>query len=149
MRTLVLVMAAMLFWAPQLPAEQCLHGASESSGEAARREQAVWAARVINSIQANHRRSYGTYVDLDGLATSPEAPSGEGPFAEAFRAMTLGAGSEVLPGFELHVTASPESYAFSIRDARDPCGFALFSDRRGVIYQGQPLGVVVAERRGQ
>jgi hypothetical protein len=31
-----------------------------------------------------------------------------------------------------------ETYAFSIKDMRDPCAYAIFSDQSGNVYEGTP-----------
>ena len=31
-----------------------------------------------------------------------------------------------------------DTYSFSVNDSKDPCRFSLFSDQRGVIYEGYP-----------
>jgi len=36
------------------------------------------------------------------------------------------------------ISADGRSYAFSLKDGRDPCRFAIFSDQHGYLYGGVP-----------
>ena len=42
------------------------------------------------------------------------------------------------PGFVLQFHTDGRSYAFSLKDGRDPCRFAIFSDQHGYLYAGVP-----------
>jgi len=39
----------------------------------------------------------------------------------------------------LTLTTDGATYAFSLKDKRDACYYAIFSDQAGVIYEGSPL----------
>ena len=73
-------------------------------------------ARQINSAQSQglaHFKTFFTLADLPDVVT-PE-------------------------GFAAQLITSSTGYAFSIKDTLDPCGFAVFSDQRQVIYTGEPI----------
>jgi hypothetical protein len=42
-------------------------------------------------------------------------------------------------GFTIHLASDGESYAFSVKDALDACGFGFFSDEGGRIYRGEGI----------
>jgi hypothetical protein len=42
-------------------------------------------------------------------------------------------------GFEVMLAAEQDVFAVVLKDTRDPCFFALFSDQKGLIYSGRPL----------
>jgi hypothetical protein len=117
--TCALVLAAA---APAL-AQNCLHGANETSASKTRRDQALQIAIRINQQQAmmprlNARRRY---VPLEQLANIPAVP----------------------PGFDLQLHTDGQTYAFSLKDRLDPCGYAIFSDQEREIYEGVPRRGVV------
>ena len=90
----------------------CLHGPNESAEQRDGRVAAVRVARMINSAEANGRSPYRALPMLN---------------------------VPVPAGWEAHLTTDGTSYAFSVKDATDPCGFTLFSDERGLIYSGEAL----------
>jgi len=104
--------------------QRCLHGQDEQQADRTRRDQAVRVARQINRAEntaslrgpSQPRR----YVPLDdpriGAVGIPAAPD----------------------GFRLRFYTDTESYAFSLKDTRDRCGFAVFSDQDGRIYEALP-----------
>jgi hypothetical protein len=105
--------------------QRCLHGQDEQPADRARREQAVRVARQINRAE-NTASLRGpsqprSYVPLDDPRIAsigiPPAPD----------------------GFKLRFYTDSESYAFSLKDARDRCGFAVFSDQDGRIYAALPM----------
>jgi hypothetical protein len=83
-----------------------------------RREKALDLAADINRAQGLSRRfgappGRGSYRPLDQLSNVPEAPE----------------------GFRVQLHTDGTSYSFSIKDERDPCGYAVFSDQSADIYQ--------------
>jgi hypothetical protein len=99
----------------------CLHGASETPSDRTRREKAVDLARIINEAQERQRglRPRGgalPYQPLDRLLNIPAAPA----------------------GFVVQHHTDGSTYAVSIKDARDPCRFAVFSDESGDVYEAIP-----------
>ena len=103
--------------AQQQPA--CLHGASETPADAARRQDAIRVMRAINTAQAQAfatTRAYRNFRELTDLGLPPR------PY-----------------GFVTQLTVEGSTYALLIKDTADPCGYTLFSDQEGVIYVGSPL----------
>ena len=90
----------------------CLHGAAESSAESDRRNAVIRAARMINSGEVNAPKPFRP---LDTLNVPIPA------------------------GWEARLVTDGASYAFSVKDTTDPCGFTIFSDDSGLIYQGAAL----------
>ena len=119
-------------------AQQCLHGADETPEQKARRTQAVFATRSVNNMQANQPAARGSkYFRHDELASSPFAQKQQGN--AQFKSLNLTPGEEILPGWELKLDVTEDSYWFMIKDKTDPCGFALISNKAGLIYTAEPL----------
>jgi hypothetical protein len=103
--------------AQQPPAQNCLHGPSENSDQAARRRAALQLARQVNTVEAQANQQGHTYYalsDLPGLASE-------------------------INGFKVQLSTDGGTYTFSIKDTLDPCRFAYFSDQEGVVYSGMPV----------
>ena len=101
---------------------QCLHDEPETSANRTRRERAVEWAHQINAAQAKMfgpRGGRNSYVPLDRLFNLPQAPE----------------------GFKLQFHVEQDTYAFSIKDTRDPCLYAVFSDQRGDVDEATPAGL--------
>jgi hypothetical protein len=100
---------------------QCLHDENETREDRIRREKAVELADDINQAQAVARRygrdrARGQYRSLDELFNVPAPP-------DAFRV-------------QMHTDGT--TYSFSIKDTRDPCRYAVFSDQSTDIYEAVP-----------
>src|SRR6266542_1374313 len=85
------------------PLVACLHGSSEQPNDRTRREQALRMAAEINRAEglgfgspANRR-----YRRLDQLTSVPPTP----------------------PGFRMQFLTDGATYAFSLKDVRDPCNY--------------------------
>jgi hypothetical protein len=124
MRTALITLAAVLVAAAPRPApaqsRQCLHDQLETSGDRARREKALDLADEINRAERVARR-FGTrgeppYKPLEELFNLPDTPE----------------------GFRVQLQTDGTSYTFSIKDTRDPCGYAIFSDQSLDIYEAVP-----------
>jgi hypothetical protein len=117
--TVALAVASLMAWGVGGTAQEstCLHGPSELTAERARRQAAVQFARQLNTLEhaaynQDHRyRSPGELPDL------PEAPD----------------------GFRAQLSTDGSTYTFSLKDARDSCHFAYFSDQQGLIYTATPI----------
>lgn len=103
--------------APAL-AQQCLHGPNETAAERARRQQAIQVARQINALEAAT------------LGPGPQAPRYKRPSELKLPPMP--------DDFELSFHMSGRTYTFSLKDSRDPCYFAIFSDHDGLVYATSP-----------
>jgi hypothetical protein len=106
---------------------RCVHGPTEQAADRIRREQALAVARQINRAEAmylgpqpNDRVNYAPLAQLTNVPPTP-------------------------PGFKLQFQLDGPRYTFSLKDTRDACGYAIFSDQDRSIYEAMPqLGVKVA-----
>ena len=135
-RLMTMVCLSLAVSTPAL-AQQCLHGADETPQQKTRRVQALGAARNVNNMQANQPGARGNkYLRHDELATSPFATKQTG---DAFKALNLTPAEEILPGWQLTLEVSDDSYWFIVKDKTDPCGFAYISSTAGLIYSAEPI----------
>jgi hypothetical protein len=94
----------------------CLHGENETQPQVARRQAALTMTRQINTLEFGSKTGF---VALEQLPLSVPIPQ----------------------GFETRLLTDGKSYAFSVKDTTDRCGFAYFSDsyQDGRIYVGQGI----------
>ena len=117
-------------------AQQCLHGAGETTEQQGRRRQALNAARAVNTIQANRPdRATRQYLRQIELGSSTYALS----HRDTVASFDFSPGQEVLPGWELRLELTEAGYWFMIRDKTDLCGFAYISNEHGLIYNAEPI----------
>jgi hypothetical protein len=100
-------------------AQQCLHQSNESAGERLRRQAAVKFVDAVNLAQARRQRDTGRYASLADIQQAAAAPL----------------------GFVPRLVLDQFGYAIRVTDALDPCGFALFSDERAVVFEAHPTAV--------
>ena len=114
---LALSLGSLIGWAvvPAQPA-QCDPQAPRTKEQAARYATAVGLARRINTAEAALASRKQRYAPLEELQSI-----------------------SIPAGFEAHVSTDGASYTFSVKDKLDACGFALFSDQVGLIYNATPL----------
>lgn len=103
--------------AQRAPAPTCLHGASEKADQRARRMAALEFAKRVNFIEGEGKLQAQQYFMLQDLPELPAVPQ----------------------GFKVQLSNDGTSYALSLKDTLDPCGFAYFSDQDGVIYSATPV----------
>jgi len=99
------------------PPVSCLHDAAEGQTDRARRGEALLLAKAINAKEgalAQQTRQYHQLSELQGL---PQVPT----------------------GFELRLYADSSGYVLSLKDVKDSCHYALFSDQAGWIYEKSPI----------
>ena len=94
----------------------CLHDSAERDVDRRRREQALALARAVNEAQGTAAERNRIYVPLPQLGKLPPAPR----------------------GFELRLYTDHTGYVLSLKDAIDPCRFAIFSDETGLLYEKTP-----------
>lgn len=116
MLQLLVIVLGVLAGADAGRAQQCLHGALETAEDRVRRERAMDFARRVNIAQQLASPRGPRYRPLDELPSIPPVPD----------------------GFELQFHTDGRSYAFSLKDRRDPCRFAVFSDQEGAVYAAAP-----------
>lgn len=129
MRTGILAAAFVVMMASAAAAQQCLHGDGESPEAAARRREALMAARVVNTAQSNQPAARsGHFVSHAELASAAGATR---PGIE------LTPGRDIVPGWRLTLDTTPKGYWFAITDTTDPCGFAFVSNEVGKILKAE------------
>ena len=109
--------------------KQCLHDQLETRADRTRREKALELADEINRAQGVARRfgarpGQGPYKPLDELFNLPGTPD----------------------GFRVQLHTDGTTYTFSVKDTRDPCGYAVFSDQSLDIYEAVPSSRQVRSR---
>lgn len=97
-------------------AVRCLHDAGETQSDRARREQALAVARAINTAEGRALEQSGTFQPLASLQNIPAVPD----------------------GFTTRIYADANGYVLSLKDSRDLCRFAIFSDQSGTLYSSTP-----------
>jgi hypothetical protein len=99
-------------------AQNCLHQQNETAEDRIRREQAFQFARRLNAAQHMMLPSPQgqRYRHPDALRNLPPVP----------------------PGFQLQFHTDGRTYTFSLKDTRDACRFAVFSDQDGFVYAATP-----------
>lgn len=102
----------------------CLHGQAARQEDRARRTQALTVAKAINAAQADQVKRTRQYQPLESLRDLPAVPS----------------------GFQLTLYADRSGYLFAIKDTRDPCWFAVFSDAGGLLYEKSALDAPIIAR---
>ncbi len=115
---------------------------------------AVNIIRVINTAEVVRCRTKEGNIDpnekfrsWDELLSAPcfkEAQGlfSAGPFSRVSE-LSFSPGPEIVPGLELRLVVSGDGnhYNLWLGQKRDvQCGFAFFSDERGVIYEGKAIG---------
>jgi hypothetical protein len=124
---------------PSRAQQACLHKEFETAVQRERRDEALRAVRLINSANAMQGRFGRPYPPWEELAANAgNLRMDGGPMGRLARKMQWGA-REPLPGWTIYYLAAENGYAFSLRDALDPCGFTYVSDDRGVIVAGEAI----------
>jgi hypothetical protein len=115
LKPILLAVATLGISAPTF-AQECLQGQNETAADRTRREQAVIYAHSLNAAEQSGFPAGGTYRRPEELITLPRIPA----------------------GFLLQFHTDGRTYAFSLKDGRDPCRFAIFSDQQGDLYVAVP-----------
>jgi hypothetical protein len=106
------------------PVAQCRHDVHSTQADRGRRNEAVTLAKAIHAAQADMVRRTQRYHPLASLRDLPAVPS----------------------GFTVHLYADGDGYIFAIKDTRDPCRFAVFSDTAGLLYEKNGYSAPVIAR---
>lgn len=121
-------------------AQPCLHGDGETTENAARRRQALTAARTINTMQANQAGAASrSFLRHDELANAPSPPNTLEAAGTTAKPISLKPGDDIVPGWKLTLDVTSQGYWFLIKDTLDPCGFAYVSNQNGVIFNAEPI----------
>jgi len=115
----VLAMAAGPAFAQGNAQRTCLHGGVEAPAERARRQQAIDYAAKVNAAETFYGigpRQNQRYRPLDELPNLPAEPA----------------------GFAIEFHNDDRSYVLSLKDTRDACHYAIFTDQDKLIYEAVP-----------
>jgi hypothetical protein len=119
--TLALALASFVALAaapvPPAPAPKCLHGSPEKADQRARRMEALAFAKQLNTLEAAGKMQAQNFYPFEDLPLLPKLPD----------------------GFKPKMSTDGFSYAFSVKDTLDPCGFAYFSDQDAIVYAATPV----------
>jgi hypothetical protein len=107
----------------------CLHDENETREDRIRRERAVGLADDINRAQ--------------GIARRLGPPPGQGPYRPLDELFNVPAPPD---GFLVQLHSDGATYSFSIKDTRDPCRYAVFSDQSLDIYEALPTAPLFGPR---
>ena len=111
----LVVLTALFISVSELGAQECDNQNRISAEQQARRDAAVEYLATVNAAQASSQHAQGQYVTLNEAT-----------------------GLERIPvGFVPRLIFDQWGYLISLKDIFDVCGFALFSDEHGVIYESQ------------
>ena len=119
--------------AAQLAPAECLHGSDETTANRERRMQAVQYVIKVNAAET-------------ALTIGPAQPRPK------YRALNELPNLPLLPaGFDTQFLTDGASYSFSLKDTRDACHYAIFSDQAKLVYEavpraGQPTMVPLGTR---
>ena len=122
-------------------AQQCLHE-GDSPDQRQRRSEAVAALRTLNTVQVTNYSTAKSFLNFAELVASAA-------WANMNRSgrLSTAPGTDLLPGFELHLTTDGIKYSISLKDKTDPCGFTLYTSDVGIIYTGYPIDYRVTPSR--
>ena len=105
------------------------------------RAKAVNAVRVINTAEYNYRHEKGRFGSWQELYASGAVTTVEKSRPQ-FTGLSLSEAPEVIPGYRLDVVVAADGSTYSValhRTENQDCGFSVFSDQRGIIYQGKAI----------
>lgn len=112
-KTIALAVMLLAVTAPSY-AQTCLHGSGEQPEQKIRRNAALQLATRINLAQSmSFRPLPRRYRPLNELGNLPPTPA----------------------GFDLQFNTDGRTYNVAIKDRRDPCRYAVFSDQDGMLYE--------------
>ena len=132
------VLATGLIAAPAFAQKPCLHDANETPEQTQRRQQALGAARMVNTMQANQPGApTKVYFTHDQLETAPYLTAAKAK--GTVQPMNFKPGAEILAGWKLTLDTTRDGYWFMIKDTTDPCGFTWISNQDGLIYKAEHL----------
>jgi hypothetical protein len=139
-RLLVLTWFAWAAFAGTGYTQQCLHDESETNDQAARRRDALTAARLINTIELNQPGAAArSYLRQSDLESAPYVRRIRESKDENAKQISLTPDTEIVTGWRLTLDVSDRGYWFMIKDINDPCGFAYISREAGLIFRAEPI----------
>jgi hypothetical protein len=101
----------------------------------------VDVVRIINTAEYEYRRDHGSFAVWPDLYKAGAVEKVQKEVGQ-WNAMHISAGSQVIPGYLMYLLVSRDagSYAVSLHEAgSNDCGFSVFSDESGLIYEGKVI----------
>jgi hypothetical protein len=102
---------------------------------------ALDVVHLVNAAEVKYKSAHGVYADWNDLYRF--IADGEASMQPPFSRLEIGAGPEIVLGWNLDMIASADhrSYEFSLRNVDDKtCRFSFFSGESGLIYEGDVIG---------
>jgi hypothetical protein len=109
----------------------------------------AYVMRVINAAESAYRHvhsRFGSWRELYDSGVLWDVQTAE----DEWRKVAFATGPETIPGCRLNLVVSGDgsAYSISLQDTNSKgCGSSLFSDQRGVVYQGVPVDCPRAARK--
>ena len=104
----------------------------------------VDVVRIINTAEYEYRRDHGSFAVWPDLYTSGTVERVQKQ-VDQWTALPISTGSQVIPGYFMNLLVSRDagSYSVSLHEAgSNDCGFSVFSDTSGLIYEGTVIDCV-------
>jgi hypothetical protein len=144
MQRAALLMILILTWQAASWAQKGAPAVTDRERE--RRSFAQNLAKAINAAETDYRKKHDVYANWDTLVGIGDFSSSGTKWAPAeFPTVAhalYGNGAEIVPGWRLRLQLSKgdKAYDLLLEDVTDPkCGYAVFSDERGLIRQGKSI----------
>jgi hypothetical protein len=101
-------------------------------------DKAVEAVRIINTAQYDYRNYHGRFGNWTDVYASGVVTNLLETWPKV-KDLSLSPSDEVIPGYRLTLLVAGEgnAYSVSLHELKSRgCGFSVFSDQSGLIYQG-------------
>lgn len=118
-----------------------VRGQNSNAVGSAEQVQAVNLVRVINTAEYSYRKDHARFGAWEELYNSGAVSDAQKRSAQ-WGDISISAGPEIISSHRLGLLVSPDgtTYSVSLHDTQSSaCGFSLFSDESGLIYQGSAL----------
>jgi hypothetical protein len=95
--------------------------------------------RLINTAQAIHLKNHGTFATWNQLQGSSEWAQAVSTYPVKY---ALGTSQEIVPGYQLRMFLADDKreYGVSLSRGQSGCDAAWFSNSKGLVYEGKPVG---------
>jgi hypothetical protein len=105
------------------------------------RVDAVNVMRLLNTSEAKCRAKSKKYASLEELVSSGALTETKSSADLGTEELNYAAPAHLLPGFSIQLTTSRDGdrYQVSLIDDTHEPHWALFSDEKGLIFEGQPI----------
>ena len=114
------------------------------AGQVLERARVVDVVRIINTAEYEYRRDHGSFAVWPDLYTSGAVEKVQKQ-VDQWAVLPISVGSQVIPGYFMNLLVSRDagSYSVSLHEAgSNDCGFSIFSDTSGLIYEGTVIDCV-------